>query len=131
MSLFHAGDRHHVGPLGWHLHEIRSIMGIISRTRINMNTDAEGEHDQPGPRPERSDTGDAGAGLVHQQTVVLLIDLVESVRLMREREAVTVRRWSDFIRIATSGILPRYQGILVKSLGDGLMARFETVRDAV
>jgi class 3 adenylate cyclase/TolB-like protein len=106
-------------------------MGIISRTRINMNTDAEGEQDKPSPRPERSDTGDAGAGLVHQQTVVLLIDLVESVRLMREREAATVRRWSDFIRVATSEILPRYQGILVKSLGDGLMARFETVRDAV
>jgi adenylate cyclase len=106
-------------------------MGIISRTRINMNTDAEGEGDKFGPRPERSDSGDAGVGLVHQQTVVLLIDLVESVRLMREREAATVRRWADFVRTATSEILPRYQGILVKSLGDGLMARFETVRDAV
>src|SRR5262245_7862873 len=107
------------------------IMGIISRTRFIMNNEAEGEDDKRGPRPELSDTGDAGAGLVHQQTVVLLIDLVESVRLMREREAPTVRRWADFVRTATSEILPRYQGILVKSLGDGLMARFETVRDAV
>jgi hypothetical protein len=96
------GDRHRAKPLGWHWHEIRSMMGIIARTRINMNTDAEGEDEKLGPRPEHSDEGDAGADLVHQQTVVLLIDLVESVRLMREREAATVRRWADFVRIATS-----------------------------
>jgi class 3 adenylate cyclase len=34
----------------------------------------------------------AGVALVRQETVVLLVDLVESVRLMREHEAVTVRR---------------------------------------
>ena len=69
--------------------------------------------------------------LVQQETVVLLVDLVESVRLMREHEASTVRRWADFVRIATSDILPRNRGVLVKSLGDGLMARFEAVSDAV
>ncbi|GLR84843.1 adenylate cyclase [Bradyrhizobium iriomotense] len=70
-------------------------------------------------------------GLVQHDAVVLLIDLVESVRLMREHEASAVRRWADFVRIATEQILPRYGGIFVKSLGDGLMARFETVPDAV
>ncbi|MBH5392133.1 MULTISPECIES: tetratricopeptide repeat protein [Bradyrhizobium] len=70
-------------------------------------------------------------GLVQQDTVVLLVDLVESVRLMREHEASAVRRWTDFVQLATSQILPRYRGGLVKSLGDGLMARFESVADAV
>ncbi|MCA1388137.1 MULTISPECIES: tetratricopeptide repeat protein [unclassified Bradyrhizobium] len=70
-------------------------------------------------------------GLVQQDTVVLLVDLVESVRLMREHEASAVRRWTDFVQLATGQILPRYRGGLVKSLGDGLMARFESVRDAV
>jgi adenylate cyclase len=80
-------------------------------------------------RTERSDVG--GAGLVRLETVVLLVDLVESVRLMREHEAFTVRRWADFVRIVTTEILPRHRGVMVKSLGDGLMARFEAVPDAV
>lgn len=70
-------------------------------------------------------------GLVQQDTVVLLVDLVESVRLMREHEASAVRRWTDFVQLATSQILPRFRGGLVKSLGDGLMARFKSVPDAV
>ena len=68
--------------------------------------------------------------LVRQETVVLLVDLVESVRLMREHEASTVRRWTDFVGLVTAEILPRYHGVLVKSLGDGLLVRFETVPDA-
>jgi adenylate cyclase len=73
-----------------------------------------------------------GAGmLVRQETVVLLADLVESVRLMREHEADTVRRWADFVRMVGSQILPRHRGMLIKSLGDGLLARFEAVSDAV
>lgn len=70
-------------------------------------------------------------GLVQQDTVVLLVDLVESVRLMQAHEASAVRRWTDFVQLAAGQILPRYRGGLVKSLGDGLMARFESVPDAV
>jgi class 3 adenylate cyclase len=70
-------------------------------------------------------------GFVQQETVVLLVDLVESVRLMREHEAYTIRRWADFIHMVTTYILPRHRGVLVKNLGDGLLARFETVPDAV
>ena len=73
----------------------------------------------------------AGVALVRQETVVLLVDLVESVRLMREHEASTVRRWTEFVDVVTTEILPRHRGALVKSLGDGLLARFETVPDAV
>ena len=82
-------------------------------------------------RFEQSASRDTGAGLLQQETVVLLVDLVESVRLMREHEAFTVRRWTDFVRHVTSEILPRCRGVLVKNLGDGLMARFEVVSDAV
>ena len=71
------------------------------------------------------------AGLVPQETVVLLVDLVESVRLMREHEASCVRRWADFVRVVNSETLPRHNGTMVKSLGDGFMARFETVPVAV
>jgi adenylate cyclase len=98
-----------------------------SRSQINMSE----EDGESTDRAERSVAPDAGVLLVHQEAVVLLVDLVESVRVMRQHEALTVRRWTDFVRVATSDILPRHRGILVKSLGDGLMARFETVSDAV
>jgi adenylate cyclase len=96
-----------------------------------MNDDAVDKGEKQTARTERSLARGAAVGLVHQEAVVLLVDLVESVRLMHAQEAVTVRRWADFVRIATTEILPRYQGVLVKSLGDGLMARFDAVPDAV
>jgi adenylate cyclase len=95
-----------------------------------MTDEAVDKGEKQPARSERSDARVAGM-LVRQQTVVLLVDLVESVRLMREHEAITVRRWADFVRTVTAEILPRHRGVLVKSLGDGLMARFEAVRDAV
>lgn len=93
-----------------------------------MKDDAVDKH---GNQPEPYNARDAGAALVHQETVVLLVDLVESVRLMREREASSVRRWADFVHLVINDILPRHRGVLVKSLGDGLMARFGAVPDAV
>lgn len=76
------------------------------------------------------------ANLLHlalptSQKVVLVIDLVESVRLMSADEAGTVARWHDFVRHAQTQAIPAHQGRLVKSLGDGLMVEFEHARDAV
>ena len=96
-----------------------------------MNDEAVGEGKEQAVRTERSVGPGAGVALVRQETVVLLIDLVESVRLMREQEAVTVRRWADFVHAVTSDVLPRHRGMLVKSLGDGLLVRFKAVPDAV
>ena len=98
-----------------------------SRGQINM-TNEDGEQTA---RTERSAVPEAGVLLVRQETVVLLVDLVESVRLMREQEALSVCRWTDFVRVITTEVLPRHRGVLVKSLGDGLMACFETVPEAV
>lgn len=80
---------------------------------------------------EHSSARGAGIGLVQRETVVLFADLVESVRLMREQEARTVHRWADFVRKVNEVILPRFDRVIVKNLGDGLMVRFETVPDAV
>lgn len=74
---------------------------------------------------------DSIVGLPRRDVVVLVVDLVESVRLMREHEAETVRRWADFVQEVRTAILPKHRGVLVKSLGDGLMARFEGAREAV
>jgi len=65
------------------------------------------------------------------QKVVLVIDLVESVRLMSADEAGTVARWHSFVRQAQAEVIPAHRGRLVKSLGDGLLVEFEQARDAV
>ena len=103
----------------------------VEPAALDMNDDAVDEQEEQATWPERSDVRNAGVELVQQETVVLVVDLVESVRLMREHEAYTIRRLTDFVRIATTEILPRHRGVLVKSLGDGLMARFEAVPDAI
>ena len=94
-----------------------------------MNENADKAEDQIAPT-KLSDVRGTGIGLVRQETVVLLVDLVESVRLMQEHEASAVRRWAEFVHVVITKILSRYRGVLVKSLGDGLLARFEAVPDA-
>ncbi|MDP2264272.1 MAG: hypothetical protein Q8K24_14045 [Hydrogenophaga sp.] len=61
---------------------------------------------------------------------VLVVDLVESVRLMAVDEKGVVARWQGFLRFAQQTI-PLNCGRLVKSLGDGLLAEFDHCRDAV
>lgn len=55
---------------------------------------------------------------------LLFADIVESVRLMEENETGTVQRWRKLVGRVDKDILPRYQGRLVKSLGDGLLMEF-------
>ncbi|QIM52318.1 adenylate/guanylate cyclase domain-containing protein [Hydrogenophaga crocea] len=62
---------------------------------------------------------------------VLVIDLVESVRLMATHEAQVVALWRGFVHFATTQVLPERGGRLVKSLGDGLLAEFEHPAQAV
>lgn len=72
----------------------------------------------------------APAGLSRHQTAILVMDLVESVRLMEVREAELVRSWLDFVQHARQQVLPRLGGRLVKSLGDGFMAEFGSAAGA-
>ena len=71
-----------------------------------------------------------GALPLQQHKVVLVVDLVESVRLMASNEAAVVERWQGFMRFA-SKCVPEHRGRLVKSLGDGLLAEFDEAADAV
>jgi adenylate cyclase len=71
------------------------------------------------------------AGLpLQQHKVVLVIDLVESVRLMAAHEAQIVERWRVFMDAAGQQIASN-QGRLVKSLGDGLLAEFDDAAHAL
>jgi TolB-like protein len=71
-------------------------------------------------------------GLPYQaHKVVLVVDLVESVRLIAIDEAAVVARWGAFMSDAAQRVLPQHKGRLVKSLGDGLLAEFDGAVDAV
>ncbi|MDB5942527.1 MAG: integral rane protein-like protein [Ramlibacter sp.] len=69
--------------------------------------------------------------LPQRQKVVLVMDLVESVRLMAANEVAVIDHWRGFVRYATATVLPGHAGRLVKSLGDGIMAEFDSAREAV
>jgi adenylate cyclase len=69
--------------------------------------------------------------LPRNEAVVLVVDLVESVRLMQANEQEAVERWHSFLRRARDEVLPQQGGRLVKSLGDGLMAEFQSPSRAV
>jgi len=62
---------------------------------------------------------------------LVVVDVVESVRLMLDHEADIIERWRAFVREVRSQLLPQFGGRLVKSLGDGLLLEFTTVPDAV
>ncbi|MBT9552050.1 MAG: hypothetical protein IV088_14445 [Hydrogenophaga sp.] len=65
-----------------------------------------------------------------QNKVVLVMDLVESVRLMASNEASVVFHWHSFLQHARDEVLPRHGGRLVKSLGDGILVEFDEVAPA-
>lgn len=62
---------------------------------------------------------------------VLVVDVVESVRLIQADEEGTIQRWRSFVDHVVHGVLPSYEGRMVKSLGDGMMLEFPHVQSAI
>ncbi len=60
--------------------------------------------------------------------VLLVMDVVESVRLMEQDEDDFVRRWQQLVQHTEQQILPLHGGRIVKSLGDGLMLEFASAQ---
>ena len=71
-----------------------------------------------------------GPALPLVNKVVLVMDLVESVRLTADDEAGVVALWHSFTQRA-GALIAQHGGRVVKSLGDGLLAQFESARDTV
>jgi class 3 adenylate cyclase len=91
----------------------------------------------PAPEDDRYGAAPATAAaqlalaLPRREEVVLVMDLVESVRLMAANEVEVIGHWRGFMQHATGTVLPLHGGRLVKSLGDGLMAVFDSAREGV
>lgn len=62
--------------------------------------------------------------LNRQTRVLMVMDVVESVRLMELDEDDFVRRWQALVAQVEQRLLPLHGGRIVKSLGDGLMLEF-------
>jgi adenylate cyclase len=71
------------------------------------------------------------SALRHTSATLLVIDVVESVRLMEANEQDAVRRWQNLVALVVQDVLPQYAGRMVKSIGDGLMLEFSAPRPAV
>jgi adenylate cyclase len=68
--------------------------------------------------------------LPKEQSVVLVCDVVESVRWMEHDEDHAIARWSQFASQVREQLAPAHEGRVVKSTGDGLMLEFEQPRQA-
>lgn len=62
---------------------------------------------------------------------LVVVDVVESVRLMLTHESDVIERWRRFVDEVVQQVLPRHAGRLVKSLGDGMLLEFEAVPQAL
>lgn len=54
----------------------------------------------------------------------MVLDVVESVRLMEQDEHDFIQRWHYFVEQVREQVLPQHGGRMHKSLGDGLMLEF-------
>ncbi len=77
-----------------------------------------------------SETEAAWPLLDRTRKAVVVVDMVESVRLMQTDEDRVIAIWRRFVEDVSRSLLPGRVGRLVKSLGDGLLLEFEQVRDA-
>jgi adenylate cyclase len=69
---------------------------------------------------------------MHRHTKVLLVlDVVQSVRLMEQDQDSFVERWQQLVQHLEQKILPLQGGRIVKSLGDGLMLEFTNAQSCV
>jgi adenylate cyclase len=62
---------------------------------------------------------------------IVVVDVVESVRLMQQHEADVIDRWRHFVNEVAQQVLPMHEGRLVKSLGDGMLLEFAQAPQAV
>ena len=69
--------------------------------------------------------------LTRARRAIVVVDVVESVRLMQEDEAGFIDRWRRFVHHVRTELLPMYGGRLVKSLGDGMLLEFEAAPQAM
>lgn len=95
-------------------------------TRIGMTP-----RQHPISMPQPIDDDAQWPPLRRERRAIVVVDVVESVRLMQAHEADVIDRWRRFVNEVRVELLPLHGGRMVKSLGDGMLLEFESVRSAV
>ena len=75
--------------------------------------------------------GAPAPGLPRERLALLCVDMVESVRLMQAHEDAVIQLWQSFVPEVHREVFVAQGGQLVKSLGDGLLASFDSPAGAV
>ena len=73
----------------------------------------------------------ADEGNTRRLAAILAADVVNYSRLMHEDEDATVAAWQSARRDAVDPTLNMYNGRVVKRTGDGFLAEFATVQEAM
>jgi len=82
--------------------------------------------------PSTTEGGPADwAELPRQRRALVVVDVVESVRLMQAHEDDVIDRWRRFVHEVRTKLLPACEGRMVKSLGDGMLLEFKTAPQAL
>lgn len=71
------------------------------------------------------------ADLTRSTKVLLVMEVVESVRIMEQDQDDFVRRWQQLVEEVEQRVLPLHSGRIVKNLGDGLMLEFASAQGCV
>ncbi len=69
--------------------------------------------------------------LQRARRAIVVVDVVESVRLMQEDESGFIDRWRRFVNEVRTEVLPAHGGRMVKSLGDGMLLEFAGMPEAI
>lgn len=79
-----------------------------------------------------SNEGEPGWPQLHRvRRAIVVVDMVESVRLMQQHEDGVIDRWRRFVHEVRTDVLPQHGGRMVKSLGDGMLLEFQSMRSAM
>jgi class 3 adenylate cyclase/TolB-like protein len=69
--------------------------------------------------------------LLRMRRALVVVDMVESVRLIQRHEDEVIDRWRHFVHDVRTEVLPSRGGRMVKSLGDGMLLEFVHTPQAV
>jgi len=69
--------------------------------------------------------------LQRSSRAIVVVDVVESTRLMQQHEDDFIDRWRRFVNEVRTELLPAHEGRLVKSLGDGMLLEFADAPSAL
>jgi class 3 adenylate cyclase/TolB-like protein/tetratricopeptide (TPR) repeat protein len=83
------------------------------------------------PLTPKEEESTPAAPLPRERRVLVVVDVVESVRLMLAHEDDVIDRWRRFVNAVRTEVLPVHDGRMVKSLGDGMLLEFLTVSQAM